>query len=80
MSNPERESISAVSPLFSGWSINSVASSTTRSSSVRPTMIARRPQLNTSLTVTTSPVPSPTRDSTTFSDSFRTTSWPRRRP
>ena len=53
------------------------ASSATRSSSARPTIMARLPSSSSSLKVTTSPVSSGVRASTTLSDSLSTTSAPR---
>ena len=60
---------------FSARSVS--ATSTTRSSSARPRMMARVPSSSISLRVTTSPDVSLPRASTTLSDSLRTTSWPR---
>ena len=58
--------------------VEASASSTTRSSSARPTMIARCPSSSTSFMVTTSPGrPRCPRAITTFSDSLSTTSCPR---
>ena len=74
--SPERESSSTVSPLRSLTSRSSSSSSTTRSSSARPT-ISTRVSSRRSLKVTTSPVRSALRASTTLSDSLSTTSAPR---
>ena len=73
---PDRGSSSTVSPLRSFTSRSSSSSSTTRSSSARPTISTRLPSRR-SLKVTTSPVSSAPRDSTTLSDSLSTTSAPR---
>ena len=54
-------------------------SSATRSSSARPKTMARVPSSSTSFSTTTSPASSPGRARITLSDSFSTTSLPRRR-
>ena len=76
-SRPVRGSMRTLSPDRSFSPRRSAASSATRSSSARPTITARVPSSRTSFRVTTSPLTSRPRASTTFSDSLRTTSLPR---
>ena len=73
-----RASSRTESPARSFSPMRSSLSSTTRSSSARPTISARWPSSRSSLKVTTSPVRSGPRASTTLSDSLSTTSAPRR--
>ncbi len=73
-----RTSMSTVSPVRRWTPSSSSESSATRSSSARAKTMARRPSSSISFSVTTSPACSPSRTSTTLSDSFSTTSLPLR--